>query len=183
MVYLSTKFHQYEYKIQFCARSQSLKIPFNFNDFYHKNNLNRVTNDYIIVDCYYYKLVEMDNELKKKYFLNTAASLAYKAVAEMKSLTIKLNGKEESAYGLAGLGDLYVSSAGGRNSKMGYYLGQGHLFKEAKDKFMKDITIEGADLALEIGPKVLKEFNEKEFPLLFSVIKCICSNQKLEIHW
>jgi glycerol-3-phosphate dehydrogenase (NAD(P)+) len=101
----------------------------------------------------------------------------------MKSLTRKLNGKEESAYGLAGLGDLYVSSAGGRNSKMGYYLGQGHLFKEAKDKFMKDITVEGADLALEIGPKVLKEFNEKEFPLLFSVIKCICSNQKLEIHW
>ena len=125
----------------------------------------------------------LDNELKKKYFLNTAASLAYKAVAEMKSLTRKLNGKEESAYGLAGLGDLYVSSAGGRNSKMGYYLGQGHLFKEAKDKFMKNITVEGADLALEIGPKVLKEFNEKEFPLLFSVIKCICSNQKLEIHW
>ena len=125
----------------------------------------------------------LDNELKKKYFLNTAASLAYKAVAEMKSLTRKLNGKEESAYGLAGLGDLYVSSAGGRNSKMGYYLGQGHLFKEAKDKFMKDITVEGADLVLEIGPKVLKEFNEKEFPLLFSVIKCICSNQKLEIHW
>ena len=125
----------------------------------------------------------LDNETKKKYFLNTAASLAYKAVAEMKSLTRKLNGKEESAYGLAGLGDLYVSSAGGRNSKMGYYLGQGHLFKEAKEKFMKDITVEGADLAYEIGPKVLNEFEEKEFPLLFSVIKCICNNQKLEINW
>ena len=125
----------------------------------------------------------LDSETKKKYFLNTAASLAYKAVAEMKSLTRKLNGKEETAYGLAGLGDLYVSSAGGRNSKMGYYLGQGHLFKEAKEKFMKDITVEGADLAYEIGPKVLNEFEEKEFPLLFSVIKCICNNQKLEINW
>ena len=125
----------------------------------------------------------LDKEIKKKYFLNTAASLAYKAIAEMRSLTRKLNGKEESAYGLAGLGDLYVSSAGGRNSKMGYYLGQGHLFKEAKEKFMKDITVEGADLAQEIGPKVLKEFEEKEFPLLFSIIKCICNNQKLEINW
>ena len=48
---------------------------------------------------------------------------------------------------------------------------------------MKDITVEGADLAHEIGPKVLKEFEEKEFPLLFSVIKCICNNQKLEINW
>ena len=125
----------------------------------------------------------LDNEKKNKYYLNTAASLAYKAVAEMKSLTKKLNGKEESAYGLAGLGDLYVSSAGGRNSKMGYYLGQGHLFKDAKEKFMKEITIEGADLAYEIGPKILKEFKEEEFPLLFSVIKSICNNQKLEINW
>jgi len=125
----------------------------------------------------------LDNEKKNKYYLNTAASLAYKAVAEMKNLTKKLNGKEESAYGLAGLGDLYVSSAGGRNSKMGYYLGQGHLFKEAKEKFMKEITVEGADLAEEIGPKILKEFKEEEFPLLFSVIKSICNNQKLEINW
>ena len=74
----------------------------------------------------------LSEEIKKKYFLNTAASLAYKAVSEMKNLTKKLNGKEETAYGLAGLGDLYVSSAGGRNSKMVYYLGQGHLFTEAK---------------------------------------------------
>ena len=48
---------------------------------------------------------------------------------------------------------------------------------------MKDITVEGADLAYEIGPKVLKDFEEKEFPLLFSVIKSICKNQKLEISW
>ncbi len=125
----------------------------------------------------------LDNEKKNKYYLNTAASLTYKAVAEMKNLTKKLNGKEMSAYGLAGLGDLYVSSAGGRNSKMGYYLGQGYLFKDAKEKFMKEITVEGADLAKEIGPKILKEFKEEEFPLLFSVIKAICSNQKLEINW
>ena len=124
----------------------------------------------------------LDNEKKSKYYLNTAASLIYKAVAEMKTLTKKLNGKEETAYGLAGLGDLYVTSAGGRNSKMGYYLGQGHLFKDAKEKFMKEITVEGADLVYEIGPKILKEFKEEEFPLLFSVIKAICSNQKLEIN-
>ena len=48
---------------------------------------------------------------------------------------------------------------------------------------MKEIKIEGSDLAYEIGPKILKEFKEKEFPLLFSVIKSICNNQKLEINW
>ena len=125
----------------------------------------------------------LDNEIKKKYYLNTAASLAYKSVSEMKNLTERLKGKAETAYGLSGLGDLYVSSAGGRNSKMGYYLGQGHFFKEAKDRFMKDITVEGADLAFEIGPKILKEFDKKEFPLLVSVIESICKNKKLEINW
>ena len=124
-----------------------------------------------------------DNEIKKKYYLNTAASLAYKSVSEMKNLTERLNGKAETAYGLSGLGDLYVSSAGGRNSKMGYYLGQGHSFKEAKEKFMKDITVEGADLAFEIGAKILKEFDKKEFPLLISVIESIYNNKKLEISW
>ena len=31
----------------------------------------------------------------------------------------KLNGKKETVMGLAGIGDLYVSADGGRNSKMG----------------------------------------------------------------
>ena len=126
---------------------------------------------------------DLSNEVKKKYYLNTAASLAYKAVSEMKTLSKKLNGKEDTAYGLAGLGDLYVSSAGGRNSKMGYYLGQGHTFKEAKEKFMNEITVEGADLAFAIGPKVIKEFGKDDFPLLISVIQSICENKKLEINW
>ena len=125
----------------------------------------------------------LDNQIKNKYYLNTAASLAYKSVSEMKILTKKLNGKAETAYGLSGLGDLYVSSAGGRNSKMGYYLGQGHLFKEAKEKFMKDITVEGAQLALEIGPKILQDLNPKHFPLMFSMLNTICENKKLEINW
>jgi glycerol-3-phosphate dehydrogenase (NAD(P)+) len=101
----------------------------------------------------------------------------------MKVLSKRLNGKEETAYGLAGLGDLYVSSAGGRNSKMGYYLGQGHVFMEAKEKFMKEITVEGADLAFAIGQKILKEFKKEEFPLLISVIESICENKKLKINW
>jgi glycerol-3-phosphate dehydrogenase (NAD(P)+) len=125
----------------------------------------------------------LSNEIKNKYYLNTAASLVYKAVSEMKYLTKKLKGKPETAYGLAGLGDLHVSSAGGRNSKMGYYLGQGYTFKDAKENYLKEITVEGADLAFAIGPKILKEFDNKEFPLLIGMIKCICENKKLKINW
>lgn len=67
MTYLSTQFIQYHYKIKFCERPNSLKLPFDINDFYQKNDSNRITNDYINVDCYYYKLVGMDVRLMEKY--------------------------------------------------------------------------------------------------------------------
>ena len=92
-------------------------------------------------------------------------------------------GNAETVYGLAGLGDLYVSAIGGRNSLMGKYLGQGHLYKDAKELYMKDITVEGAELAFEIGPKIFKDLKASKFPLMFSVLKSICENKKLEINW
>ncbi|WP_435086614.1 hypothetical protein ACIJYD_01895 [Candidatus Pelagibacter bacterium nBUS_33] len=92
-------------------------------------------------------------------------------------------GKAETVYGLAGLGDLYVSAIGGRNSLMGKYLGEGYLYNDAKEKFMKDITVEGAQLALEIGPRILEDLNSKNFPLMFSMLNTICENKKLEINW
>ena len=98
-------------------------------------------------------------------------------------MTKKLKGKEETVFGLAGLGDLHVSAAGGRNSMMGNYLGKGLLYNDAKEKYMKEITVEGADLAFEIGPKILKEFDKKDFPLLFCMLEAICNNKKLIIDW
>ena len=125
----------------------------------------------------------VNKDIKSKYYLNTAGSLMYKAISEMVYFTKSLKGREESVYGLSGLGDLYVSSAGGRNSKMGKYLGEGYDYKTAKEKFMKNETIEGAELALEIGTKVLKDFDRKKIPLMISLIESIIENKKLEINW
>jgi len=94
-----------------------------------------------------------------------------------------LKGKKETVYGLAGLGDLYVSVIGGRNSKMGKYLGKGIEYQKAKSEFMPNDTVEGAELALEIGPKILKEFKKEKFPLLMSLLESICHNKKLNINW
>ena len=127
--------------------------------------------------------VEASKEIKNKYFLNTAASLMYRSVYEMCHFTKSLNGNVETVYGLAGLGDLYVSAAGGRNSKMGKLLGEGYDYKDAKERFMKNDTIEGAELALEIGKKVLKEFDRNKIPLMSSLIEAIIENKKLTIEW
>ena len=122
-------------------------------------------------------------EIQSKFYLNTAASLIHRSISEMVEFVSFYGGDPETVYGLAGLGDLYVSAIGGRNSLMGKYLGQGHLYKEAKELYMKDITVEGAELAFEIGPKIFKDLKEKEFPLMFSVLRSICENKKLEIIW
>ena len=122
-------------------------------------------------------------EIQSKYYLNTSASLIHRSISEMAEFVSFYGGKAETVYGLAGLGDLYVSAIGGRNSLMGKYLGEGYLYKEAKEKFMKNITVEGAQLALDIGPKILEDLNPKHFPLMFSILNTICENKKLEINW
>ena len=76
------------------------------------------------------------------------------------------SGRPETVYGLAGLGDLYVSVSGGRNSKMGKLLGKGFLYNEAKQKFMKDITVEGAQLAFEIWHNIKPKIDAKVLGLL-----------------
>jgi len=122
-------------------------------------------------------------EIQSKYYLNTSASLIHRSISEMVEFVSHYGGRAETVYGLAGLGDLYVSAIGGRNSQMGKYLGEGYLYKEAKEKFMKNVTVEGAQLALEIGPKILQDLNPKHFPLMLSVLKTICENKRLEIDW
>jgi glycerol-3-phosphate dehydrogenase (NAD(P)+) len=66
---------------------------------------------------------------------------------------------------------------------MGKLLGEGYDYKNAKEKIMKNDTVEGADLALEIGKKVLKDFDRKKIPLMVSLIEAIIENKKLTIHW
>ena len=99
----------------------------------------------------------------------------------MKYLIKYFKGKDETISGLAGVGDLYVSAAGGRNSKMGSYLGKGFTFKSAKRRFMPKDTIEGEQLAREIAPFILKKINKKKIPLMVYFLKAILNNKKLKI--
>ena len=44
-------------------------------------------------------------------------------------------------------------------------------------------TIEGAQLAFEIGPKILKDLNKNDFPLMYNLVDALCNDKKLEIKW
>ena len=114
--------------------------------------------------------------------LNASSNLFQKSIIEMRYLTKYFKGKDETTFGLAGVGDLYVSAAGGRNSKMGSYLGKGYTFKSAKKRFMPKDTVEGEQLAREISPFILKKINKKKIPLMISLLKAILNNKKLKIN-
>ena len=113
--------------------------------------------------------------------LNASSNLFQKSVIEMKYLTKFFKGKDETILSLAGVGDLYVSAAGGRNSKMGGYLGKGFTFKTAKKRFMPNDTVEGEQLAREIAPFIFKKVIKKKIPLMINLLRTIISNKKLKI--
>ena len=125
----------------------------------------------------------VSEEIREKNYLNTASALIKQSVQEMEIFVEHLKGKKETVKGLAGLGDLYVSSGGGRNSKMGSYIGDGMIFSEAKKTKMEKVTVEGADLAIEIGKKVNEDFDKKKLPLMLGMINAIIEDKKLELEW
>ena len=110
---------------------------------------------------------------------NTSSDLFQKSVNEMKFLIKHFKGDESTILGLAGIGDLYVSAVGGRNSKMGDFLGKGFTFEAAKKKFMAKDTVEGEQLAREIAPYILRKINKKNVPLMVHLLKTILYNKKI----
>jgi glycerol-3-phosphate dehydrogenase (NAD(P)+) len=125
----------------------------------------------------------VSNEVREKNYLNTASALIKQSIHEMEIFVEHLKGKKETVKGLAGLGDLYVSSGGGRNAKMGSYIGEGLTFSEAKKNKMEKVTVEGADLAKEIAKKVNQDFDKKKLPLMLGMINAIVDDKKLDLDW
>ena len=152
-----------------------------------------------IISTRYYKTeyttdvrgVEFSSAIKNIYSMiigsgqgeNTSSALFRKSIDEMYYLIKHFKGKKKTVYGLAGIGDLYVSAVGGRNSKMGEYLGKGFTFKSAKRKYMKEDTVEGADLAFEIAPYIFKKINRKKIPLMIALLNAITKDKKLKIKY
>ena len=84
-------------------------------------------------------------------------------------------------FGIAGVGDLYVSILGGRNSKLGSYLGENLNYKNILKNKMKNTTVEGADLVISHGKLLIKNIGRKNLPLLNSLCNSLLSNKKLNL--
>lgn len=119
---------------------------------------------------------------------NLAAAIFAQGLAETAYLVEHLGGKRETVMGLPGAGDLYVTSMGGRNGRMGRWLGLGVRYTDAKKKYMPTETIEGAELALAIGPTIEHmiyrgELDGTRLPLLRMMVQVVCNDELVRIPW
>jgi glycerol-3-phosphate dehydrogenase (NAD(P)+) len=108
-------------------------------------------------------------------------------VAEIGEMVRLLGGRPETPYGLAAVGDLFVTSTGGRNIRVGRLLGGGLRFHEARAR-MGDITLEGAAAIQVIGgalPKLTARgvIGPEDFPLLRGLYSVVGEERPLGIPW
>ncbi len=119
---------------------------------------------------------------------NAAAAVFSQALGELEHLVHALGGRVETVLGLAGAGDLFVTCQGGRNGRMGRLLGSGLTYREAKATHMADDTVEGAELALAVGPTFAEwcangRLDPDTVPLSRALIDAICHDHPFAIPW
>jgi glycerol-3-phosphate dehydrogenase (NAD(P)+) len=119
---------------------------------------------------------------------NLAAAVFAQGMWETAYLVNSMGGDLTSVYSLPGAGDLYVTSQGGRNLRMGRLLGLGMAYEEAKAGHMPDDTIEGAELALAIGPSMEAMIDDGELdpvsiPLLRRLVNIVCLDAPRNFPW
>ncbi len=84
-------------------------------------------------------------------FRNAKAALFTQAVRELVRLVEALGGRAETALGLAGLGDILVTSLGGRNRLYGEMVGEGaEPARALGDLTGRGLTVEGVEAAREV---------------------------------
>ena len=105
---------------------------------------------------------------------NSFAALITRGLKESSRLGVELGGKEETFYGLSGLGDLIVTclSEHSRNRKAGMLIGQGKSLEETKKEVGMVIeSIDNIEVAYELG-----KLHNIEMPIVETVYKVLYEN-------
>ena len=92
------------------------------------------------------------------YESNTLSYFITEGLREINEISVKMGGKSETIYGLAGLGDLLTTSLSmdSRNKRAGLLLAKGKSIDEVKNEI--GMTIEGLD-SLKSGYNLAKKYN------------------------
>jgi glycerol-3-phosphate dehydrogenase (NAD(P)+) len=118
---------------------------------------------------------------------NYAAAIFAQGLAEMSYLVQKMGGNPQTIFSLPGAGDLYVTTQGGRNSRMGRLLGMGKVFSDAVEE-MPGETVEGVDAVIALMPAIegqiaAGQLSPEALPLLLTLHKIITRNSPAEFEF
>ena len=126
-------------------------------------------------------------EGKDAYMYNPQAALFGQSLREMGRLLKLYGGNPDFACGIPGAGDLYVTVFGGRTRKLGYLLGLGKSYAEAKVE-LAGVTLESVVIITRIC-QALRQLEQQnsasraDFPLLFYLDSLINQNSTAGIPW
>ncbi len=119
------------------------------------------------------------------YMHNTAAAVFAQACTEMERILRSAGTPGSFAYGLPGVGDLYVTSAGGRTVRLGTLLGRGYSYEQARANMVGE-TLEAVEIIRALGvalPKMIQraQVRAEDLPLLRALIDIVVHGQPVHI--
>lgn len=120
--------------------------------------------------------------------LNYGSALFAQATREMNRWMGLLGGEPDTPHGLPGVGDMLVTSMGGRNVKAGRLVGAGVPFSEVRSERMKGVTLEGV-AAIEVIGGALPKLAERglvapdDFPLMRHLYEVVANDEPVNMPW
>lgn len=120
------------------------------------------------------------------YAMNPSAAAFNQAVREIAALSVWMGGERDTAFDLAGLGDLHVTVGGGRNSRLGVALGRGLTVSEAMGGELKGETVEGVDTGRNLAPGLGTAFqsgtlDRADFPIASGLLDAILEDKPFRL--
>jgi glycerol-3-phosphate dehydrogenase (NAD(P)+) len=118
---------------------------------------------------------------------NYEAALFAQAAAEIREWAVLLGGRAETPLWLPGVGDMYVTSTGGRNVRVGQLMGAGLGFTDASAR-LGDPTLEGA-AAIKVFGAALIKLTERgvvaadAFPLMRHLYEIVALERPPNMPW
>lgn len=120
--------------------------------------------------------------------VNAGAALFTQSLSEMSALVTLIGGDPATTEGLAGTGDLFVTSTGGRNVRAGRFLGGGATSNELHETLMRGETIEGLQVLSVVGG-ALETLTRRglvspdQFPLTRFLHRVVDRQQESPVPW
>jgi glycerol-3-phosphate dehydrogenase (NAD(P)+) len=134
-------------------------------------------------------LLDKEGKTEARYRrYNYGAALFGQATRELEQWMELLDGCPETPHGLPGVGDMFVTTMGGRNVKAGRYAGAGVPFSEVQNVKMKDVTLEGV-AAIRVVGGALEKMTERslvaaeDFPLMRHLYDVVAKDEPLDMPW